>query len=36
MLLQQATPRRFVCNGKIYTVVELADIRMGKAPLAQL
>ena len=35
MLLQQATPTRFVCNGKIYTAVELADIRTGKAPPAQ-
>jgi hypothetical protein len=27
MLLQQATPTRYVCNGKIYTAVQLADIR---------
>jgi len=36
MVLQQATPTRFVCNGKIYTAVEPADIRTGNAPLAQL
>lgn len=29
MLLQQATPTRYVCNGKIYTAVQLADIRKG-------
>lgn len=29
MLLQQATPTRYVCDGKIYTAVELADIRKG-------
>jgi hypothetical protein len=29
MLLQQATPTRFVCGGKIYTAVQLADIRNG-------
>jgi hypothetical protein len=29
MLLQQATPARFVCNGKIYTAVQLTDIRNG-------
>jgi hypothetical protein len=31
MLLQQATPARFVCNGKIYTAVQLTDIRNGTA-----
>jgi len=29
MLLQQATPARFVCNGKVYTAVQLSDIRNG-------
>ena len=29
MLLQQATPARFVCNGKTYTAVQLTDIRNG-------
>lgn len=29
-LIQQATPSRFVCNGKVYTAVQLADIRSGK------
>jgi hypothetical protein len=32
MLLQQATPARFVCNGKIYTAVQLTDIRNGTGP----
>lgn len=30
MLLQQATPTRYVCDGKIYTAVQLSDIRNGK------
>ena len=29
-MIQQATPSRFVCNGKVYTAVQLADIRNGK------
>ena len=29
MLLQQATPAKFVCNGKTYTAVQLSDIRTG-------
>jgi hypothetical protein len=29
MLLQQATPAKFVCNGKTYTAVQLTDIRNG-------
>ena len=29
-LIQQATPSRYVCNGKVYTAVQLADIRSGK------
>jgi hypothetical protein len=29
MLLQQATPARFVCNGKTYTATQLSDIRTG-------
>jgi hypothetical protein len=31
MLLQQATPAKFVCNGKTYTAVQLTDIRNGTA-----
>jgi hypothetical protein len=31
MLLQQATPARFVCDGKTYTAVQLTDIRNGTA-----
>lgn len=31
MLLQQATPTRYICNGKAYTAVQLADIRRGKS-----
>jgi hypothetical protein len=30
MLLQQATPTKYVCNGKTYTSVQLSDIRQGK------
>jgi hypothetical protein len=29
MLLQQATPARFVCGGKTYTATQLSDIRNG-------
>ena len=29
-LIQQATPSRYVCNGKVYTAVQLTDIRNGK------
>lgn len=29
-LIQQATPARFVCGGKVYTAVQLTDIRDGK------
>jgi hypothetical protein len=32
MLLQQATPAKFVCHGKTYTAVQLTDIRNGTAP----
>ena len=32
MLLQQATPAKFVCNGKTYTAVQLSDIRNGTVP----
>jgi hypothetical protein len=35
MLLQQATPTRYVCDGKTYTAVQLADIRNGKAAEAK-
>ena len=31
MLLQQATPTKYVCGGKTYTAVQLADIRKGNA-----
>jgi hypothetical protein len=31
MLLQQATPTKFVCGGKTYTAVQLADIRKGNS-----
>jgi len=29
-LIQQATPTKYVCNDKVYTSVQLADIRTGK------
>jgi hypothetical protein len=29
MLLQQATPTKYVCGGKTYTAVQLAEIRTG-------
>ena len=32
--IQQATPTRYVCNGKTYTSVQLADIRTGKTSAA--
>jgi hypothetical protein len=32
LLIQQATPAKFVCNGKIYTAVQLSDIRNGTTP----
>ena len=28
--IQQATPTKYVCGGKTYTSVQLADIRAGK------
>ena len=31
MIMQQATPAKFVCDGKVYTAVQLADIRNGTA-----
>ena len=34
MLQQQATPTKYVCAGKSYTAVQLADIRNGK-PVAK-
>jgi hypothetical protein len=37
-LIQQATPTKYVCGGKTYTSVQLADIRAGKtldAPAAK-
>ena len=30
--LQQATPTKYLCRGKTYTSVQLADIRNGKNP----
>ena len=35
MLLQQATPSKYVCAGKTYTAVQLADIRSGKPAAAK-
>ena len=35
MLLQQATPSKYVCDGKTYTAVQLADIRNGKPAAAK-
>lgn len=32
--IQQATPTKYVCGGKIYTSIQLTNIRNGK-PLAQ-
>lgn len=32
-LIQQATPSRYVCGGKVYTATQLADIRDGKTPI---
>jgi hypothetical protein len=29
-LIQQATPSRYVCNGKVYTAIQLTDVRNGK------
>jgi hypothetical protein len=29
-LIQQATPSRYVCGGKVYTAIQLTDIRNGK------
>ena len=34
MLLQQATPTKYVCGGKTYTAVQLTDIRTGKSAAA--
>ena len=30
MLLQQATPTKYVCGGKTYTAVQLAEISHGR------
>jgi hypothetical protein len=30
--IQQATPTRYICDGKQYTSVQLSDIRAGKSP----
>lgn len=35
MLVQQATPTKYICGGKTYTAVQLADIRNGKAAAAK-
>jgi hypothetical protein len=32
MIQQQATPTKYVCGGKVYTAVQLSDIRDGKTP----
>jgi hypothetical protein len=29
-MIQQATPTKYVCNGKVYTSIQLADIRKGE------
>lgn len=31
-LISQGTPSKFVCGGKTYTSIQLADIRNGKTP----
>jgi hypothetical protein len=31
MLLQQATPTKYICGGKTYTAAQLADIREGNS-----
>ena len=33
-IIQQATPTKYVCNGKVYTSIQLANIRTG-GPLAK-
>jgi hypothetical protein len=30
--IQQATPSKYICDGKQYTSVQLSDIRNGKSP----
>jgi hypothetical protein len=30
--IQQATPTKYICNGKQYTSVQLTDIRNGTTP----
>jgi hypothetical protein len=30
--IQQATPTKYICDGKQYTSVQLSDIRNGKTP----
>jgi hypothetical protein len=32
--IQQATPTKYICNGKQYTSVQLADIRLGKPSIS--
>ncbi|HEX4208847.1 MAG TPA: hypothetical protein VHY56_00525 [Candidatus Binataceae bacterium] len=31
--IRQATPTEYYCDGKLYTSVQLADIRNGKTPV---
>jgi hypothetical protein len=31
--IQQATPSKYICDGKQYTSVQLSDIRNGQSPI---
>ena len=33
--IQQATPTKYICDGKAYTAVQLSDIRNGQAAAAK-
>ena len=35
-LIQQATPAKFVCNGKTYTAIQLMNNRLGQPQMAKL